>query len=377
MHIVFLIADNASVPYFKWFAEESSKHKNLKFSFVSLNTTPTQMRDDMKPLNVDYYWIPYNPNDKKKSALKAIPKLYILFRNIRPDIVHSHLFDDSVPALIAARLAGIKIRVITKQDTTFHWNYAPHGIKFDRLNNYNATHIIAVSEECKQFIIEKEKANPSKIILIHHGIPIQKATNQSEVKKQELIKKYNLEGNVIIGTVARLIEWKGYKKIIDAIEIVSKKKTDVRFLFVGEGEQKQELQKLIEEKKLNNYIIFTQWIERDYIPSLYGIMDIYLHAATFEPFGFVIAEAMANGVPVVSAKTGAAMDAIEHLKNGYLVLDNSKENIAKGIFYMLENARKEIGKAGKTKAIQMYSFEQMWHNHIKLYSNAMGVNIQT
>ena len=367
MHIAFLIANNSYSPYFYWFAEESKKHADLKFSFIALNGDRPRMLDDMKEINCDCYWIPFDSKNRSAAILSVIPKLYRLFKKIKPDIVHSHLFDDSVPSLIAARLAGIKIRIITKQDTAFHWYYAPQGVKFDRLNNFNATHIIAVSEECKKFIEEKEKANKSKIVLIHHGIPIDKLSNQSKAKQQELIDKFNLQDKFVIGTVARLIEWKGYKYIIEAAEVITKKHNNVRFLFVGEGDQKDELQKLINKKGLNEFIIFTGWLPEDYIPSLFGIMDIYLHAASFEPFGFVIAEAMINSVPIVSTETGAAMDAIEHTKSGYLTPYKDSLALADGVSFMLEHDRKKIGKSGEIKAKQMYSFENMWQKYIDLY----------
>ena len=370
IHVIHLMANNSSVPYFNWFAEASVNDKKIKFSFIAMHHEKPKMLDDMQTRGCECYWIPFDSKNRKVAMLKSIPKLYTLLKKIKPDAIHTHLFDDALPSLIAARLAGIKIRLITKQDTTFHWFYAPKGVKFDRLNNYNATHIIAITEESKKFLIEKEKADKNKITLIHHGIPIEKLTNQSEVKKQELITKYNLHNKIVIGTVARLIEWKGYKHIINAAKIVSEKHPNAIFLFVGEGKQKEELQQIIKKNKLEKNIIFTQWIERDYIPSLYGIMDIYLHAASYEPFGFVIAEAMINGTPVVSSRTGSAADAIDHLINGYLSLDNSGEELAKGIFFMLENNRKKIGEAGKIKAMSLYAFEHMYNKHLELYQSA-------
>jgi glycosyltransferase involved in cell wall biosynthesis len=370
MHIVHVMADvSTTVPYFNWYAEESHNHPDLKLSFIALTPIRPQMLDDMKERNCDCYWLKYDPRKRKKSLLGLIPQLIRLFKKIRPTIVHTHLFDDSLPSLVAARLAGVKIRVITKGDVGFHYFFTPKWVVLDRFNNWNATHIIALSEESKAFIIKKEKAAIRKITLIHHGIPIAKSTAQSEIKKKELITKFHLRDKIIIGTVSRLIEWKGYRQIIDAVEIVSEKFPNVKFLFIGEGEQKEELLQLIKEKKLGEFILFTQWVERDYIPSLYQIMDIYLHAASFEPFGFALAEAMMNGVPLVSTKTGAALDSIEHLVSGYLV-DKTGEDIAKGIFYLLEHDRQKIGTAARLKATQLYPFERMWKNHLLLYSQA-------
>ncbi len=301
--------------------------------------------------------------------LKAFWKLYILFRKVKPDVVHTHLFDDSLPGLLAARLAGVRIRVITKQDTTFHWFYAPKGNKFDRFNNYNATYIVAVTKECEQFVLEKEKADKNKVSIVHHGIHIDKLTKQSDIIKKELINKYKLDGRKVIGTVARLIEWKGYRYIIEAAEIIVKKYPEITFLFIGSGDQEEELKDLIHKKGLDSNIIFTGWVEKDHIPSLYGIMDIYLHAASFEPFGFVIAEAMVNGIPVVSTSTGAAADAITHLENGYLFPFKDSKKMAEGVIYMIENDANKIGEKGRETACKMYDFDNMWNGYTKIYKS--------
>lgn len=369
-HIVFLMANNTSVPYFLWFAEKSMTNSNFKFSFVCLNSTNPLMIEQMKEFNCDCYWILFNNEKRKGSILKAIPQLYKLFKKIKPDIVHSHLFDDSLPSLIAAKIAGVKMRFITKQDTTFHWFYAPKAVLFDKLNNWLATHIIAVSEECKHFILEKEKANPEKTYLIHHGIPLDKLSLAKQEYKNELINKFNLENKIVVGTVARLIDWKGHKILLDVAQKVVEKNSNVVFLFVGEGELKNEIENIIKEKKISKNVILVGWIEREKIPSLYSIMDIYIHAAKYEPFGFVIAEAMLNAAPVLSSKTGAALDAIVHKENGYLVEYDDVPGFVNGIDYLLSNDRKLIGEKGRKTAVEMYNFDKMWTNHITLYENA-------
>ena len=105
---------------------------------------------------------------------------------------------------------GIKRRIVTKADTGYHWSYAYKGILFDKLVNFLATDIIAISNESKEFIIKKEKADPTKIILIHHGIKIDEQV--SLVNKDAITKfksQYNLHGKTVVGMVSRLVEWKG------------------------------------------------------------------------------------------------------------------------------------------------------------------------
>lgn len=371
LHIVWVLANNTNAPYFTWFAERAARETNVRFSFVALYPELPAMVSEMQALGCHAYWVPFDQVKRGRSMLKALPRLVKLFRKIKPDVVHAHLFDDALPSLAAARIAGVKTRVITKGDAAFHWFFAPKGIKYDRLNNRNATHILALSGESRDFIIEKENADPKKLVVIHHGVP-EKLTVQSEEAKKRLRERFQLnENHLVIGTVSRLIEWKGYRHIIGATALLIKEYPQLRFLFAGSGDQKTELEELVRKNNLEKIIQFTGWIERSDIPSLYGIMDIYLHAAAFEPFGFVIAEAMLNGTPVVATDSGAAGDAIESGKNGFLVKEQSAEALAEGIRFMLENDRKKIGEAGKGKAEDLFSFERMWKTHIDLYEKSV------
>lgn len=373
IHVAHVIADSSSVPYFLWFAEKAKENANIKFSFILLHNKKTKMLEGVEKHGCDNYFIYFDENNRGKSIINAIPKLYKLFKKIKPDIVHSHLFDDSICAVIAAKLAGIKNRIVTKQDTAYHWVYAPKAVKYDKIINRFATHLVAVSNECKCFIIEKEKAPKEKIHLIHHGISLDKLSKATEECKEELRNKYHLKNKIVIGTVARLVEWKGHRLLLDLAELLVKKYPNIVFLFAGNGEEKvmADLEKIIREKNLQNHIIFTGWVDREKIPSLYSIMDIYIHAAKYEPFGFVIAEAMLNATPVLSTKTGSALDAIEHKKNGYLVNYDSVSEFVEGIDFLLNSNSKEIGLKGKETAIRMFDFELMYEKYLSLYKNIL------
>jgi len=373
IHVIWVLANNSSAPYFNWFAELASKDKELKMSFICLFPEHPQMVEDMRKFGYDCYWIRYDFNYRKTQMPGATIKLYTLLKKLKPDIIHTHLFDDSLMAMLAAKCAGVKKRFITKGDTGFHYFFTPWWVMLDRLNNSLATHIIAISSESRRFIIEKEHANPDKVHIIHHGIPIGKLTTQNSDYKTKFITEWKLKDRIVVGTIARFIEWKGYKNIITAAEKLAKEYQTILFLFIGKGSQREELERLASSKKLNNNILFIDWIEPDKLPSLYGIMNVYLHGAQYEPFGLVLAEALANAVPVVSTKTGAALDAITHLQSGYLC-DNNPEDMCNGVRYVLtSNPNNNIGKAGKSIAEKMYSITTMYANHIKLYKEALSI----
>lgn len=369
MHVVHLIANNSTVPYLTCFAERLGKYPDIKFSFVTLHHEKPKMVEEMRKYGCEAYWIKFDHRKRKSGMVSSFFSLARLFRKLKPDVVNTHLFDDSLQGLLAARLTGVKIRVIHKQDTGYHWNFKPSYIWADKFNNNNATHIVAVSGESKKFILEKEKANPSKVYLIHSGIDLDYITRQDENVKQALAEKYKLKGKFVIGTIARYIEWKGYKYIIDAAKIAVEKNKNLKFLFVGHGSQEQELREMVAHYGLNDYIEFIGWMDRKKIPSLYGVMNLFLHAATMEPFGFVIAEAMANGVPILTTRTGFAPDELTHLDSCYFAESNNNQSIAEGIDWMAAHPeeREKMKQKVKKIAAERLSVDRMLDDFIKLY----------
>jgi glycosyltransferase involved in cell wall biosynthesis len=375
MHVVHVIANNSSVPYLNWFTDRLKNYTGIKFSFIVLYPEKPEMMKEMELRGCECYWVEFDSDKRKSGMIKALFKLYKLFKKLNPDVVNAHLFDDSLPALLAARFAGVKRRVIRKQDTAYHWLYAPQWVWADRFNNNNATHIIAISEEAKKFVIEKEKALPSKVYMIHNGIPLDEFTRQDKETIESFKKKFELEGKIVLGTIARFIEWKGYKYIIEAARILAAKNINFKFLLIGEGEQKKEMQDLVDKYKLNEHIVFTGWVNRKDIPSLYGVMDLYVHAAIMEPFGFVVSEAMANGVPIVTTKTGAAADVLKHKETCYFAEDRSPQSLADGIEWMINNPELREKMKGEIKQLaeQNFDIDKMLEKHILLYKGDLKV----
>ena len=294
-------------------------------------------------------------------------------RRLRPDILHCNLFDDSLPGLFAGWLAGIRVRVVSKQETGYHWLHAPRWMWFDRLITRLATDVIAISGESRQFLLEKEKAPAHKVKLVHNGIPPDRFTAQHRETITALRKRFEITPeHLVIGTVARFIPWKGYVQIVEAARLVAQRHPNARFIFCGAGSQKAAIKEQVSNAGLNSHVIFAGWVERSSMPSFYGLLDLYLHAAMLEPFGLIYPEAMMNGVPVVSTPTGAALDAIEDGKNGILVPERTGVALADGVERLLQLDRHAIGEAGKETALRMYSFDVMWKGTMDVYHNALS-----
>lgn len=368
-HVMMIIANSPDPSYFRWFAELNAKEKAFKLSFIFLHTEMPPLAIKAKELGVESYHIYFNTYaSKPKQYLKVCWKMYRMFKKIKPDVIQTNLFDDSLPALQAAKMAGVPIRAITKQDTGFHVNYVPSAVKYDKRNNRNATHLIACSGESREFILKNEKGDPKKIHLIHHGVDEELITKFDPKEVERIKKHYQLDGKYVLGTVSRYIELKGYITLIEAFHEALKIYPDLVFLGIGWGPQKPELDAKISSLGLDGKFILTDAVEYDSIPAFYKCMDIYLHAAIFEAFGFVIAEAMFNQRPIITTRVGASRDVLEHKKSAFLIDFKNVEQIVEGIKFFRESPqREEIIKNAYHIAKTQFSREHMWSSYRDLF----------
>ncbi len=372
MHVLHTFANNSSVPYLSWFAKRAHREGNIRYSFIILYPERPAMMDEMEALGYPCYWIKYDDGHRKLGMVRAFLQIWSLLRKIRPDVLHCNLFDDSVPGLLAGWLAGIKVRVVSKQETGYHWMHTPRWVTVDRLINRLATDLIAISKESMQFLLEHEKAPAHKLHLVYNGIPPDAFTAQVPAVMAALRDRFGIAGRFpVIGTVARFIPWKGYTHLVDTAKRVVQHHPRAVFLFCGMGQQQEQIKEQVAAAGLTAHVVFTGWVERSEMSSFYGLLDIYLHAAILEPFGLIYPEAMMNAVPVVSTRTGAALDAIEDGRNGILVEERGGESLAAGIERLMQFDLQAVGKAGKETAMRMFPFEVMWKGTTEVYSEAL------
>lgn len=372
MHVLHTFANNSSVPYLSWFAERAHREGTIRYSFLILYPERPAMMEEMESFGFPCYWIKYDDKHRKTGMLRVLPQMWRQIRKIRPDVVHCNLFDDSVPGLLAAWLAGIRVRVVSKQETGYHMMHTPKWMIFDRLITWLATDVIAISGESRQFLMEREKTPLHKLHLVYNGIPADHFTLQVPAVKDALRRRFGIIGRFpVIGTVARFISWKGYAHIVEAASRVVRLQPKAVFLFCGMGGEQEQIKRQVKAAGLMEHVVFVGWMDRKDMASFYGLLDIYMHASILEPFGLVYPEAMMNGVPVVSTRTGAALDAIEDGRNGILVDEPGGEALAAGVERLLGMDLREVGEAGRRTALCMFPFEVMWKGTTEVYANAL------
>ena len=124
------------------------------------------------------------------------------------------------------------------------------------------------------------------------------------------------EDEKVLIHISNFREVKNIPDIVKSFQIILQS-TDARLLLVGEGPEKENIEKLVAELNLEKYVIFTG--KRNDMAELLAISDLMFHLSEKEAFGLVLLEALACGVPSVATNIDGIPEVIEDGVNGFLV----------------------------------------------------------
>lgn len=294
--------------------------------------------------------------------LLALWELIWLMRHRGYDVVHTHNSKAGFIGRLAARLAGVPIIVHTIHGFAFHEFEKPPRQKLfiflERIAARFADKLIVISEPLKKWGLNLGIGKSEQYITIYSGIEINRFTlniNIGEKRREFGIRS----SDYVVGVVSKLWEGKGHKCILQAARNVITKLPNVKFMFVGEGYLREELEILAQQLGLNNDVIFTGF--RTDIPGITAIFDIAVLVSFFEGLGRVLLEAMVLGKPVIATSVGGIVDVIDDGKTGILVLPDDSGALAQAMIRLLgdEDLRVRMGRAGKAKIDAKFSVETM------------------
>lgn len=183
-----------------------------------------------------------------------------------------------------------------------------------------------------------------------------------------------LKSNAIL-TVAGLIENKNIQILIQALSILifEHSNDNINLYIAGDGPFKKELEKIVNEKKIGNYVHFLGY--QSNIGNLLKHCDIFVHPCNTEGFGIAVAEAMMAEKPIIVSNAGALPELIEHNKSGLIVNPHDAEEWANAIQKLLNNQTlsKKLAMDAKIKAEKLFSIEKFVQNYQNLYEELLEV----
>jgi glycosyltransferase involved in cell wall biosynthesis len=332
----------------------------------------------------------------------TIWKLFKLFRRERPDIVHTH----TAKAGTVGRLAGLLYRWLTPSvllgqprkckfihtyhGHIFHSYYGPLKtqvfVLIEKLLAALATdRIVVISEQQRREINgDFGVGRANQFVVIPLGLDLETFAgwrNHGQSFRDELGIKPD---EILVGIVGRLTEIKNHELFLKlAAEFKSSNGQSVRFVVVGDGALRNQLQQRARELGVANDVIFVG--SRRDLEEVYPALDIVALTSRNEGTPLTLIEAMANGRPVISTAVGGVVDLLGEATavqpgSGFMVCErgisissHDSRDFVSGLDHLVANRglRREIGERGLQFVERQYSKDRLLDDIEALYVNLL------
>lgn len=326
-----------------------------------------------KKVNVCYLMEGYRPNRVEfKKALKK-KKIFTAFKeglkslkilHLRRKTMINYIKNSDADVIISTRdifnawlgdYAKSEVLKIGWEHNHYHDNYryARNVIR----SVYYLDYFVLVSASLKDFYESHLTTSNCQCVYIPNIIDkIPKKVSSLETKR--------------IVSVGRLSPEKGYMDLLKVFSVIANKYPTWHLDIIGDGVEKERLEKFINNHELNERITLHGFQNKDYIDKILHDSSIYVMTSYTESFGIVLLEAMSHGLPCIAFDSAeGARELINSGMNGYLIKNRSYAAMIKKIEDLMKNknVRKKIGLAGR-ESIKIYTSEivgEQWYNLIE------------
>lgn len=236
--------------------------------------------------------------------------------------------------------------------------------------------VITPSNKTAKYLKYKCKVKNKPIYVIPTGIDIApfKSSNFTEEERDNLKKSLGIKPNEkIILFLGRVASEKSIDVIMDIMPSIFEEHPDYKFLIVGDGPSKKDLEEQARKLNIDKNVIFTGKVPWNEVPKYYNIGDVFVNASITETQGLTFIEAMSAEIPVVAKYAPNLSEFIHTNKNGILVKKNS--DFKKAIIDVIENEnlRKTLIRGGNETAKE-YSIEVFGDKLEMLYTEIIKLH---
>lgn len=275
------------------------------------------------------------------------------------DIIYIHKPYDLPVAILSSKISKARI-VFGSGGTEFFPGYKCMVKKLDRFfacSEFNASQI---EEYCG-----------IRPMVLPNGIDTELFKPlPSNLKLKNKLQITDAEKVVI--SICRLVGWKGINYSIEAVAEIIKKGFTVKYLIIGDGEEKEKLKSLAKKLGIANNTLFLGGIRNSELPWYYSIADVAVFPSIAnETFGISIAEAMSCGVPVVSTMVGGIPEVVAE-GTGILVPPENSTSLAEAIEVLIsdEAVHRKVSNAAREWIVKNFGWETVVEKFERYVNNA-------
>jgi glycosyltransferase involved in cell wall biosynthesis len=325
------------------------------------------------------------PIERKISLRKDLVSLVTLwqfFRREKFDCVHSITPKAGLLSMVAARFAGIPLRLhtFTGQVWATETGRRKWLLKLlDKILARSATQVLADSFSQRQFLIENGVVRPQDITVLAEGSIAGVDVNRfkfSDEARTRIRQAFGIPANEIAFLfLGRLNRFKGIEDLLHAFAIAAKSNSNLHLIVAGPDEEK--LAVAVDALASNTAGKVHRLEYVDFPEHYMSAADVFCLPSYREGFGAVLIEAAAVGIPVIASRIYGITDAVDEGKTGLLHTPGAVTEIADAMLLLASNndLRTRMGAAGRARVIETFSETYVTQAFIEFY-RAMLSNVR-
>jgi glycosyltransferase involved in cell wall biosynthesis len=314
--------------------------------------------------NLQIYRIPYIPGKYTRTPSFNLFSIYYFGKILKRgniDIIHATACWAGFASYLIKKIWGFEY-ILTMQTVDSlkpEWSKVRPLFKIvEKCSIENAQHIIAVSEEVCNEIIDTYNISRARMQVIPNGIDI----SVYKCARRQILKK-DKKNILFVGT---LRESKGVRFLLDAVKLLDH---NYHLHITGDGPQRVFLEKHAETLQINDKVTFLG--ARNDIPDLMKSADVFVISSLTEGLPFVILEAMASEIPIVATNVGGMKDILKNNYSGLLVKPANPQELKNGIEKIVcdPNLAKKLTINAANEVKKKYSIEKVVDTLINVYEH--------
>ena len=209
--------------------------------------------------------------------------------------------------------------------------------------------------------------------MIYNGVDVDLAS-AGLTQAAAFHRKYLIPQNRgVVLQVSWMIPQKGIADLLQAAQLVLRRKSDVQFVLVGDGAQRGEFEQLAAKLGIAEHVTWTGVVQNPLAEGVYAAADVVCQMSRWEEvFGQVITEAMASCRPVIGTRVGGIPELIHDGETGFLVERGDVAAMAERMLHLLTNStlRTRMGSKGREAVEAKFDHRKNVSKVLELYGVA-------
>jgi glycosyltransferase involved in cell wall biosynthesis len=298
-------------------------------------------------------------------------------QELRPEIVHTHSSKAGILGRLAARRLGIPC-VHTIHGAAFHYGQGRLAYQTYRAAERCAApwtaRFISVSDDMTAEYVRAGIAPADRFVTIYSGFDVEPFL-APPTPPAETRRRLGLSPDaIVVGKIARLFHLKGHEFLLRAAPAIAAAAPRVRFLLVGDGLLRPEIEREIARLGLADRFIFTGLVPPEQIPELMHAMDIVVHTSQWEGLARVLPQGLISGKPVVAYDVGGAREVVLPGQTGCLLPRDSVAELAEAVVALAGDPvlRARLGRCGRERFTDMFRHQTMTRRIRDVYREVLA-----